>query len=568
MIYPWFFPFLALSLGIVINNYFNVEINIFVGILILVLALFFRDLVRFLILNIAIFIIGLSISFKEQINKVENPVFVECLVVSFPEYAKFGKQFSCKVINSNRDLKGKTLNVLVEDKEGKEIYLLSKVAFIGILTDKGYLKPKKYFLKVDNKDNFLYSFFHFRDKLIENYSQNSIDKKTFSVGTALIFGERRFLDDKTLQPFYQTGLAHLIAISGSHIAIIFLSLSLIFFFLSKQFRYLLLIIILPFYAVFTGFTVPVVRAVFMSVIVLISKLINLKENSLNILFFTAFIFLFLNPESLFSISFQLSFLAVFGIIVSLKLFEEQSILIKTFVASIFATVYTLPIVIYYFGNFSPTTILATPVASLPLYPFLTLSILNIFTGFDIPFLVKIMDFFGLIFIKIVDIFNNFGLFFTGFETNIFMVILYFLILTALVLYPFRIDIKMASIFVLFMAFLLFSKSDTKPKIYVFQGKSYPSVIVSNRGKCYLFTDYESFKFLTTLNKVSCEKKYLLTENIERFTDDFLSHFDEVKTFKYQVIIENILYKKWINPILQIDNKTFELTNEDRIYLIH
>ncbi len=567
MIYPWLFPFLALSLGIVVNSYLNIELNIFIGIFLLVLALIFKDLVRFLVLNIAIFLIGLSISFKEPVKKVENPLFVECLVVSFPEYTKFGKQFDCKVINSNRDLKGKTLKVFIKDEEGKDIYLLSKIAFIGTLTDKGYLKPKKYFLKVDNKDNILYTFFYFRDKLIENYSENSLDKKVFSVGTALIFGERRFLDDKTLQPFYQTGLVHLIAISGSHIAIIFFSLNLIFFFLSKKFREFLLLIILPFYAIFTGFSIPVVRAIFMSIMVLISKLVNLKENYLNILFFTAFLFLVINPESLFSISFQLSFLAAFAIIISLELFEKQTILIKTVMASVFATLYTAPIVIYYFGNFSPTTILATPITSLPLYPFLTLSILNVFTGFNISFLVKIMDFFGLIFIKIVDIFNFFGLFFTGFETNILMVILYIFILTVLILYPFRIDVKMASIFTLFIIFLLFSKSDTKPKIYVFQGKSYPSIMVFNDRKCYLITDYESSKFLTLLNKVNCEKKYLLTEKVEKFTDDFLSHFDEIKPFIYQVNIENILYKKWINPILQIGNKIFEIPNEDRVYPI-
>jgi len=119
---------------------------------------------------------------------------------------------------------------------------------------------------------------------------------------------------------------------------------------------------------------------FISLFYIISKFFYLKNNSLSILFFTAYIFVFFSPESLFSVSFQLSFLAVFGIILTFEVFKDLENWQKVLISSLFCnTVYSAGN-IYYLGNFSPTTIFATPIASLPLYPLLTISVLNVLTG--------------------------------------------------------------------------------------------------------------------------------------------------------------------------------------------
>ncbi|ACD66882.1 hypothetical protein SYO3AOP1_1271 [Sulfurihydrogenibium sp. YO3AOP1] len=116
--------------------------------------------------------------------------------------------------------------------------------------------------------------------------------------------------------------------------------------------------------------------------------------------------------------------------------------------------------------------------------------------------------------------------------------------------------------------MIFSKSDLSPKIYLFENKVYPVVLFTNNGKCYLFADFESKKILNIMNKEGCEYKVLLTEKREKFSDEFLSEFDIVKDFIYQISFENIHYKKWINPILAVDGKVFELKNQDLVIMVN
>jgi competence protein ComEC len=142
---------------------------------------------------------------------------------------------------------------------------------------------------------------------------------------------------------------------------------------------------LPVYGVLTSLGIPVVRAIFMGLLYIISKLFYLKNNSLNILFFTAFIFVFFSPESLFSVSFQLSFLALFRIILTFEFFKDLENWQKVLISSLSATLFTLPVILYYFGNFSPKTIFAKPIALLPRYPLITISVLNLLTGLKFLF---------------------------------------------------------------------------------------------------------------------------------------------------------------------------------------
>jgi competence protein ComEC len=93
---------------------------------------------------------------------------------------------------------------------------------------------------------------------------------------------------------------------------------------------------------------------------------------------------------------------------------------------------------------------------------------------------------------------------------------------------------------------------------VFKNKVYPVVLFTDNGKCYFFADFESKKILNIINKEGREYKVLLTEKREKFSNEFLSEFDIVKDFTYQINFENIHYKKWINSILTVKGKVFEL----------
>ncbi|ACN99159.1 DNA internalization-related competence protein ComEC/Rec2 [Sulfurihydrogenibium azorense Az-Fu1] len=570
MIYPWLFTLITFVLGILLNQKLNLSVSLVVPVLVFLLSVVFKGYLRYIVLNVGVFLLAFSVSYKEKIDsfEIKNPSFFECRVVSFPNEYKTSKSFDCKVISSDyQQLKGKSIKVYSKEED---IYFFTRLAFFGKgKVEDGEVKVStiKNFVIVDNSDNPLYSFFKLKDNLIKNYGLHRLNNETFATGTALIFGERRYIDYSIYKPFLETGLAHLIAISGSHIAILFFSLNFILFFLNERVRYSVIAFILPFYAVFTGFGIPVVRSVFMALFFIFSKFFYLKSNSLNILFFTAFVFLLISPDSLFSMSFQLSFMAVLGIILGIEVFKDYNNFVKLLGVSLFATLFTAPIVLYYFYNFSPTGIIATPIASLPLYPLLTLSVFNIFTGFNVDFLVKFMDFFGMIFIEVVKFFSSLGFYYTGFSPSLWVVGLYFVVILTVFLLKIRpVEKVLVSCFA-FVVFLFLSKSDLRPKIYTIKTKVYPVVFVAREGKCYLFTDFEYRMALNLLRKEGCRVSYLLTENTEKFSDDFVLNFDRIITYTYQVNVDDVRFKKWVEPYLVINGREYFLKNDDRVIFL-
>ncbi len=134
---------------------------------------------------------------------------------------------------------------------------------------------------------------------------------------AMLLGERGRMDDETVGRLQKSGLFHLIAISGAHIAIIsFLLYSLLRFLrLPRRAIDLSLIVLLIFYAVLVEGRASVFRAAIMTIVYLVGRLFWRKANLLNSVSLSAFILLLLNPFSLFDIGFELTFAATLAIIV-------------------------------------------------------------------------------------------------------------------------------------------------------------------------------------------------------------------------------------------------------------
>ncbi len=155
---------------------------------------------------------------------------------------------------------------------------------------------------------------------IENYFPAADDEHPLSsegaVLEALLLGERYRMDPSVTQSLQKSGIYHLFAISGAHIAI----LSFFIFSLFKLFRtpnrvsYLMLMIFLLFYAFLVEGRPSVFRATIMTLAFLLGKLIWKNVNLINTISISAFILLFLNPFSLFNVGFQLTFSATLAII--------------------------------------------------------------------------------------------------------------------------------------------------------------------------------------------------------------------------------------------------------------
>jgi len=147
-------------------------------------------------------------------------------------------------------------------------------------------------------------------------TQNQILSPQGAVVEALLLGERGRMNPEYSQSLQHAGIYHLFAISGAHIAIISF---LIFSFLKllrfpNRLNYSCLILFLIFFAFLVEGRPSVLRATIMATAFLVGKLIWRNVNLLNTLSISAFILLFLNPFNLFSIGFQLTFMATLSII--------------------------------------------------------------------------------------------------------------------------------------------------------------------------------------------------------------------------------------------------------------
>jgi len=220
---------------------------------------------------------------------------------------------------------------------------------------------------------------------------------------AMMLGDTRSLPQFVKDIYNSVGLSHILAISGSHIAIIIgILISLLGLTRLKKHSFYIILSILIFYIVLIGYPASAVRAGIMGSILLLGEKIKrpyLIERSLII---AAFFMLIINPLFLrYDIGFQLSFLAVLGIALCQDIFKDffnkifkgrikwlQYVLAITLAAQ----VYTLPIVIYNFGFFS----LFSPLVNILIVPMLTfltiLSFIAIFAGVISSFLGTILAF--------------------------------------------------------------------------------------------------------------------------------------------------------------------------------
>ena len=236
---------------------------------------------------------------------------------------------------------------------------------------------------------------------------SKLSEKNANLATSLLLGDKSKLDIDIRNSFSATGIAHILCVSGLHIGLILGFIQLITKFICLlglrfyYFRQILLVIIAWVIALIIGCTPSALRVALMFTIFSLSKFLPLQTNSLNTLYCTAFFLLIADPLLLFDISFQLSFLAVLGILVGVplieKLFSKHKIksyfkpIIKNATISLSAQVFTTPIIIYKFKTF-PILFLLTNVIVVPFLAFLLISIIILVAFVDISFINAILSF--------------------------------------------------------------------------------------------------------------------------------------------------------------------------------
>jgi competence protein ComEC len=202
------------------------------------------------------------------------------------------------------------------------------------------------------------------------------EPKTKGLIQAMLLGDEVNLDEDLRQSYSETGIIHIIAISGGNVTIFFVAISgLLWWLRHKKHLWVKYAIALPlvwFYVIMAGAPPSAVRAAIMFSLLALSVILQKSYNGPNQLLATAFLLLCAQPMWLFSVGFQLSFVAVLSLILFYKpvykwlspVNKIAKLLWGTIAASISAEILAAPLVIYYFHMFPLLFIVANALAYL------------------------------------------------------------------------------------------------------------------------------------------------------------------------------------------------------------
>lgn len=221
-----------------------------------------------------------------------------------------------------------------------------------------------------------------RAEIVNKLQKTSLHNDERAIIQALILGEKKDIDSQLYANYAAAGVVHILAVSGLHVGIIFVILTFLFkpLLLWKHgafFRSVSIVLLLWGFAVLSGLSPSVTRAVTMFSFFAVANLLSRQTSSINTLFISFFVLLLINPFWLFQVGFQLSYLAVFFIVwllpLSYKLGYPKNWILKKIwsiaVVSLCAQIGVMPLSLYYFHQM-PGLFLLTNLVILPFLTFL------------------------------------------------------------------------------------------------------------------------------------------------------------------------------------------------------
>lgn len=594
--YPLFTIIISFSIGIILQFlfHFNFQLllysSIFLGILLAFTYFKFKDtttsLFGFLTFLSSLVLGSFSLFIhKENNHKIHysNQAFfeknkIEALVIEELKPNEFYYKYIIEISNFNsQKAKGKVLlNFSKKNNEKPEISdnikLICELNPIAKRYNPNqfdyalYLENQNVYHQVTAYDNdyfitekstdFNFYIHKLRTRLINSFAIHDFSSQTNSIVNALVFGQKQDLDKTTLEDYKNAGVIHILAISGLHIGIIYLFLSVILRFLRriKYGKFIQLVVVLAIlwlFALVSGMSPSVTRAVVMFSLVAIGKYSNRINSLFNVVAGSALLLLIYNPLYLFDLGFQLSYAAVISILLwqpfFYKFYFSKNKIIVYFtdivLVSLAAQLGVIPLMLLYFKQL-PTLFLLANLVVIPLATLvLILGIICLFLNFTIPiisvwigkiisFLVSIMN----AYIHVLASFKDFILKDITFTTPI-AILLYMLIFLGIywVYKPSKLR------FSFFLGMLLLFQTTTFYSVYE-TSKSTEMIIYNNKPSLI------SIKENNQLNVFSDDSLIALNKNIKAYQ---VAHFN-LKTNYYP--LENVLYFK-SKKILIIDSSS-------------
>ena len=199
---------------------------------------------------------------------------------------------------------------------------------------------------------------------MENLKENNFRQEELGIIQALLLGQRQDISEEIYNNYAAAGVIHILAVSGLHVGIILWLLHKLFSPLERRkkgrvLKTIILIALLWLFAILAGLSPSVVRAVTMFSFVAVGLQIKRRTSVINTLFMSMMVLLLIRPQFIFEVGFQLSYLAVFSIVllqpILYRLLEPKNKLIKYFwgllTVTIAAQAGVLPLSLFYFHQF-------------------------------------------------------------------------------------------------------------------------------------------------------------------------------------------------------------------------
>jgi len=240
-----------------------------------------------------------------------------------------------------------------------------------------------------------------REYLLNIYKENNITGDEYAVGSALVLGYTDKLDEDLISAYASSGALHVLSVSGLHVGIVYIIFNYLLIFLDKFrsgrfIKMILLLLILWFYALLTGLSPSVLRSAAMFSFVVIASSRRYNINIFNTLAVSCFVLLLYSPYLLMDVGFQLSYLAVLGIVtLQPRIYElwkpnswlaDQAWIITSVSAA--AQLTTFPLGLLYFHQFPNyfllSNLIVIPVSTLILGYGLLLFILGKISAIGLP----------------------------------------------------------------------------------------------------------------------------------------------------------------------------------------